>query len=117
MTESVDSAALALVDVPDDLDEFNAFAFREGWSDGLPLVPPTPDRVERMLEGTDFDPNMSLGGVPPRLALATVESIAVNAVMAGCHPTAMPVVLTAVEAMLAPKSTPGEPRRRRIRAR
>lgn len=103
MIESVDSAALALVDVPDDLDEFNAFAFDEGWSDGLPLVPPTPDRVERMLEGTDFDPNMSLGAVPPRLALATVESIAVNAVMAGCHPTAMPVLLAAVEAMLAPE--------------
>jgi hypothetical protein len=96
-------APLSLVDVPEDLDEFNAWAFQMGWGDGLPLVPPTRERVDRMLEGTDLDPMVSLGGVPPRMAFATVESIAVNAVMAGAHPTAMPVILAAVEGMLAPE--------------
>lgn len=102
-TDSEDVAPLALVDVPDDVEEFNSWAFHEGWGDGLPLVPPTRERVERMLEGTDLDPMISLGGVPPRMAYATVESVAVNAVMAGADPTAMPVILTAVEAMLAPE--------------
>jgi hypothetical protein len=94
---------LATVTVPDDLDEFNRWAFEQRWSDGLPLIPPTRERVDRMLAGTDHDPQSSIGGVPPRMALATVESIAVNAVMAGCVPSAMPVLIAAVEAMLVPE--------------
>lgn len=71
-----------------------------GWSDGLPLVPPTEERVLRMLDGTARDPQEVLGLVPPDLASATVEKIAVNAVMAGCKPEYLPVVLAAVEAAL-----------------
>jgi hypothetical protein len=74
--------------------------FARGWSDGLPLVPPTEERVLRMLDGTARDPQEVLGLVPPDLAPATVEKIAVNAVMAGCKPEYLPVVLAAVEAVL-----------------
>ncbi len=74
--------------------------FSRGWSDGLPLVPPTEERVLRMLDGTARDPQEVVGLVPPALAAATVEKIAINAVMAGCKPEYLPVVLAAVEAVL-----------------
>jgi len=74
--------------------------YERGWSDGLPLVPPTEERVLRMLDGTARDPQEVLGLVPPALAAATVEKIAINAVMAGCKPEYLPVVLAAVEAVL-----------------
>lgn len=83
----------------DDEDEHEAM-FARGWSDGLPLVPPTEERVLRMLDGTARDPQEVLGLVPPDLAAATVEKIAINAVMAGCKPEYLPVVLAAVEAVL-----------------
>jgi hypothetical protein len=85
--------------IGDGEDEHEAM-FARGWSDGLPLVPPTEDRVLRMLDGTSRDPQEVLGLVPPDLAPATVEKIAVNAVMAGCKPEYLPVVLAAVEAVL-----------------
>ena len=80
-------------------DEHEAM-FARGWSDGLPLVPPSEERVLRMLDGTARDPQEVLGLVPPDLAAATVEKIAINAVMAGCKPEYLPVVLAAVEAVL-----------------
>jgi hypothetical protein len=83
----------------DEEDEHEAM-FARGWSDGLPLVPPTEERVLRMLDGASRDPQEVLGLVPPDLAPATVEKVAVNAVMAGCKPEYLPVVLTAVEAVL-----------------
>src|SRR5215211_6053521 len=75
----------------------------QGWSDGLPVVAPTRDRVDRMLAWTDRAAHDSLGVMPPRHGVATVEALAVNAVMAGCRPEYFPVVLTAVEALLAPE--------------
>src|SRR5436190_18763101 len=83
----------------DDEDEQEAM-FARGWSDGLPLVPPTEERVLRMLDGTARDPQEVVGLVPPDIAPATVEKIAINAVMAGCKPEYLPVVLAAVEAVL-----------------
>ena len=80
-------------------DEIEAM-FDRGWSDGLPLVPPTEERVLRMLSGTSRDPQEVIGLVPSDLAPATVEKIAINAVMAGCKPEYLPVVLAAVEAVL-----------------
>lgn len=74
--------------------------FARGWSDGLPVVPPTRERVLRMLSGTSRDPAEIIGMVPPDLAACTVEKVAINAVMAGCKPEYMPVVLAAVEAAL-----------------
>ena len=80
-------------------DEIEACFDRE-WSDGLPVVPPTPTRVYRMLQGTTRSPDEVIGIVPPDLAPCTVEKVAINAVMAGCKPEYMPVVLAAVEAAL-----------------
>ena len=74
--------------------------FDRGWTDGLPVVPPTPARVLRMLQGTTRDPGEVLGMVPPDLSPCTVEKVAINAVMAGCKPEYLPVVLAAVEAAL-----------------
>ena len=81
-------------------DEMEAM-FDRGWSDGLPLVPPTEERVLRMLTGTARDPQEVIGLVPSDLVAATIEKIAINAVMAGCKPEYLPVVLAAVEAVLA----------------
>ncbi len=78
-------------------DEFEAL-FDRGWTDGLPVVPPTEARVLRMLEGTTRDPDEIVTVVPPDLVECTVEKVAVNAVMAGCRPEYLPVVLAAVEA-------------------
>ncbi|MCC5811111.1 MAG: hypothetical protein JJU06_12135 [Ectothiorhodospiraceae bacterium] len=74
--------------------------YERGWTDGLPVVPPTSARVLRMLQGTDRSPEEVLGDVPPDLTPCTVEKVAINAVMAGCKPEYMPVVLAAVEAAL-----------------
>ncbi len=80
-------------------DEIEACFDRE-WSDGLPVVPPTPTRVYRMLQGTSRAPDEVIGIIPPDLAPCTVEKVAINAVMAGCKPEYLPVVLAAVEAAL-----------------
>lgn len=74
--------------------------FERGWSDGLPVVPPTELRVVRMLAGSQRDPEEVLGLVPPDLQPCTVEKVAINAVMAGCKPEYLPVVIAAVEAAL-----------------
>ena len=79
--------------------------YDRGWSDGLPVVPPTPERILRMLGGTRRDPHEVIGRVPPELAPCTVEKVAINAVMAGCRPEYMPVVLAALEAALDPGFT------------
>ncbi len=78
-------------------DEAEAF-FERGWTDGLPVVPPTPARVLRMLEGTTRAADEVVASVGPDFADCTVEKAAVNAVMAGCKPEYFPVVLGAVEA-------------------
>ncbi|MFB3884850.1 MAG: UGSC family (seleno)protein [Thermodesulfobacteriota bacterium] len=75
-----------------------------GWSIGLPIVPPTPERVTQMLKGTSRKPQDFVGLVPPRMGLLTVELVATHAVMAGCRPEYMPVLLAALEALLAPKA-------------
>jgi len=74
--------------------------FERGWTDGLPVVPPTRERVETMLGGRD--PTRSLGHVPPTLGEATLERVAACAVLAGCRPEYFPVVVAAVEAALDP---------------
>ena len=78
-------------------DVFEAMDER-GWSDGLPVVPPTRERVLHMLEGTRRDPQEVVAVVPPDLVECTVEKVAINAVLAGCRSEYLPVVLTAVEA-------------------
>ena len=78
-------------------DEFEAL-FERGWSDGLPLVPPTEKRVLAMLAGTQRAPDEIVAEVPPDLTPCSVEKVAINAVMAGCKPEYLPLVLAAVEA-------------------
>jgi hypothetical protein len=78
-------------------DEHEAI-FTRGWTDGLPVVPPTRERVMRMLEGTSRKPDEVVAVVAPDLVECTVEKVAINAVMAGCKPEYLPVVLAAVEA-------------------
>jgi hypothetical protein len=80
----------------DELEEM----FELGWSDGLPVIPPTPERVEAMLSGRDREE--SFGDVPPAMGEATLERIASCAVLAGCRPEYFPVVLAAVRAALEP---------------
>src|SRR3954451_7464013 len=88
------SRRVQLADLEDEIEAM----FDRGWTDGLPVVPPTEARVLRMLEGTERAPDEVLAVIPPDLAECTVEKVAVNAVMAGCKPEYLPVVLTAVEA-------------------
>lgn len=79
-------------------DEFEAM-FDRGWTDGLPVVPPTEERVLRMLGGTTRAPGDVVAVVPPDLVEVTIEKIAINAVMAGCKPEYLPWVIAAVEAV------------------
>jgi hypothetical protein len=88
-----------------DYDDPLEVCFERGWTDGLPVVPPTDVRVLRMLQGTTRRPDEVLGLIPPNLAECTVEKAAINAVMAGCKPEYMPVVLAALEAALEPEFT------------
>ena len=67
-------------------DDIFEFMFDQGLTDGLPVVPPTPERVARMLTGTKRDPREVVATVPPNMAPLTVEKVAINAVMAGCKP-------------------------------
>ncbi|HEY7677242.1 MAG TPA: hypothetical protein VIG69_09230 [Candidatus Methylomirabilis sp.] len=78
------------------------FCYAQGWTDGLPVVPPTEDRVVRMLAGTARPPQETVAWIPPRRGRGTVERIAINAVMAGCRPEYMPLLMAAVEAMADP---------------
>ena len=73
-----------------------------GWTDGLPIVPPTEEAVAEFLRRSDRDPRDVVAVIPPRQGEATVERLAINAVMAGCRPEYFPVVLAAVEAMADP---------------
>ena len=74
--------------------------YERGWTDGLPVVPPTRERVLRMLSGTTRAGDEVIGMMPPDLVVCTVEKVAINAVMAGCKPEYFPIVLAAVEAAL-----------------
>ena len=78
------------------------FMLEQGWSDGLPVIPPTEDRVRAMLDHAQRDSSELVGYINPDAGSATVEKIAVNAVMAGCLPEYMPVLIAAVKAITEP---------------
>jgi hypothetical protein len=75
----------------------------KGWGDGLPIIPPTVDRVNKMISAVNKGSQEVLGELPPRWGKVTIEKLAINSVMAGCKPEYFPVVVAAVEAMLDPK--------------
>ena len=85
----------------DDVETVTDRLYRAGLTDGLPVIPPTPDRVERMVAGSTRSPDESLGTLPPKYGDATVETVAINAVMAGCKPAYMPLIEAAVSALTA----------------
>ena len=85
--------------VADSIEAVNRLYYQRGWTDGLPVVPPTPDAVERMLSCVDRDPQEVIAAVPPKCGEATLEKVAINAVMAGGLPEYLPVIVTALEAM------------------
>jgi hypothetical protein len=90
-------------ETPAGLDAVNRFLAERDWSDGLPVVPPTPAAVEQMLTGTKRHPQDVLMVMEPGFGLATVEKIAINAVMAGCRPEQFPVLLAAIECLAQPQ--------------
>ncbi len=86
-----------------DLYEINDYFYKNGWAYGMPVLPPTEAAVQLMLQGTDLPPDHVVAKLPPMMGKATVEKIAVNAVMAGCRPPYMPVLIAAVEAIADPR--------------
>jgi len=98
LKEDLVSEALTFKDTEDVIEAFHA----RRWTDGLPIVPPTPERVNAMIAATGRSAREVVAVVPPRWAEATVENVAVNAVMAGCKPEYMPLLLAAVEAACDP---------------
>jgi hypothetical protein len=88
---------LARIPFKGTLEEVNRFYYRRGWADGLPIIPPTEQAVAEMLTGTDLPPDHIVCELLPRKGKATVEKIAVNAVMAGALPTYMPVIIAGLK--------------------
>jgi hypothetical protein len=83
--------------------DVNRLFLEEGWSLGLPIIPPTAEAVKAMLEGTFHEPDEVVWVVPPRMGVLTVELVAVHAVMAGCKPEYLPVILAAIEGISEPE--------------
>jgi hypothetical protein len=83
-------------------EEVNAFFYDNLWSDGLPIVPPTVEKIEEFLKYTGYSPDDVLGVLAPALREASVWSVAVNGVMAGCRPEYMPVLIAVVETIADP---------------
>ena len=89
----------AAIEADEDFDAINALYLERGWGDGLPIVPPTAQRVERMLAFCDRPWNESIAKMAPRYGEATPLRLAANAVMAGCRPEYFPLYMLAIEAM------------------
>jgi hypothetical protein len=83
------------------LEEVQRFFYNRGWTDGLPIIPATEEAVKEMLAGTSHSPEEVMGLMPPESWETTVEGVAINAVMAGCKPEHMPVLLATVEASIS----------------
>ncbi|MBN1191667.1 MAG: hypothetical protein JXA46_18080 [Dehalococcoidales bacterium] len=86
------------------LEDVNRFFYKRGWTDGFPIIPPTEDTVAEMLKGTDLPPGYIVAKMAPRYGKATVEKIAVNAVMAGALPTYLPLIIAGVQALTDPRA-------------
>ena len=101
--DSLDDPTSVLLQFDDGVDLVDALTDR-GWGDGLPVVAPTPERVDAMLAGyPDHDPDEVIATLPPRFGEATRRTLAINAVMAGCRPEHLPVLETAVRALAHPE--------------
>ena len=98
--------APAVIELEDSWETINAYFLERNWTDGLPIVPPTEDRVQAMIDYVNTElgwkPDDLIGALPPKNGMATVEKIAINAVMAGCRPEYMPVLVGTVKGMAVP---------------
>ena len=86
----------------DSIDAIYELFYSKGCTDGLPIIPPTKERVAKMMATVDRPPSETVGILPPRNAPATIQLLAINAVMAGCLPSYFPVIVAATEAMADP---------------
>lgn len=94
----------ALAGTGEPLDAINDYFYGRGWTDGLPIVPPTRERVAAMLSGMPWcNPDELISVIPPKMGRATLRQVAVNAVMAGCRPEYLPVVVAALQAVSEPE--------------
>ena len=84
-------------------DEINAVFEEKGWSDGIPIIPPTADRIALFLEQTPDDPNRIIGVLQPSGSAATVRNVAINGIMANCRPEYMPVLVAIAEVLCDPE--------------
>lgn len=92
-----------MIELPDSLDAINDYFYKQSWTDGLPIVPPTVERVEAMLNGMPWrSPDHVVAVLPPGNGRASLQKIAINAVMAGCLPTYLSVLVAAIEAVTEP---------------
>ena len=85
---------------PNSLEAVNRLFYRRGWTDGLPIIPPTMRRFDRMIAHSGWDPKTLIGLVAPQRGEASVEKIAINATMAGCIPQHLPILIAATKAMV-----------------
>jgi hypothetical protein len=92
-----------MLDVSGSWEDINTYFYTRRWTDGLPIVPPTAANVERLLAWAARPPDTLLGLIPPKMGVATIEKVAVNAVMAGCDARCFPVVIAAVKAICRPE--------------
>ncbi len=92
----------SFAEVDDSPEAVNAHLYSQRMTDGLPVVPPTEDRVAQMVAASGRGPDDSVGDFPPLNAPATIEKIAINAVMAGCEPAYMPAIIAITAAVLDP---------------
>ena len=97
------AAALPRIVEAEDLEAAVELCYREGWTDGLPVIPATERPLRRIIDYLGMKPEQVIGVVPPRRGVATVEKVAINCVMAGCLPEYVPIVIAALHAMLEPE--------------
>jgi hypothetical protein len=102
VTESAAELVFQGEDLLDAFDQMQKRFIRNGWSDGLPLIPPTHAKVEAMIEASGRDGSEVVGLFAPGFGVGTVRKIAANAVMAGCAPNTMPVILAMLDCILDP---------------
>ena len=102
-TQGTETFTVEMNETPVGLDSVNRFFAERDWSDGIPVMPPTPAAVEQMLKGTKRQPQEVLMVMEPGFGLATVEKIAINAVMAGCQPEQFSVLLAAIDCLAQPQ--------------
>ena len=103
MSLSTDALTSKRLEVAGSVDDAIELFFEKGWTDGLPVIPPTEEKVLRFLDIAGRNPSDVIGVEPVRGRVITAEKVAINAVMAGCRPEYMPVILAAVECIVLPE--------------